>query len=204
MDIFEGRHFNIDSHGYFRCGRKRVHRMIWEHFHGAVPKGFDIHHKDGDKFNNSIDNLECICHREHLSMHMKTNSIKIHAWLKTDKGKKFLSDKAKKEFQNRPQRLCVCAECGKEFCSIHTVPTKFCSNSCMSMERRKSGKDNEERSCVICSKPFTINKYQYTKTCSKPCRAKHIGNVKRKTKSTPSSCGAILLRTCLNHPLVFG
>lgn len=180
--------------GYLRFGRQPCHRIIWIEDVGPIPKGYDVHHKDGNKLNNLLSNLECISKSDHMRLHaleerekrskrMSKNSEKLHAWLKTDRGKKFLSDKAKKQFQNRLERSCVCAECGKSFMSKHTVPTKFCSNNCMSRDRRKSGKDNEERSCIICSNPFVINKYQLTKTCSKPCRAKHISNRKRHSHS---------------------
>ena len=191
MDFLEGKKTRI-KHGYQYCGKKLFHRLIWEHFKGEIPKKHVIHHKDGNRLNNSIENLECMSQSEHVRLHrlqethilskrMSDNSEKIHAWLCTEKGKKFLSDKAKKQFIERPLRSCVCCECGKDFLSKHTIPTKFCSNNCMSRERRKSGKDNQERACIICSKPFVINKYQLTKTCSKPCRATYIGNLKRKS-----------------------
>jgi len=35
-----------------------VHRVVYETFLGAIPKGKVINHLDGDKLNNSIDNLE--------------------------------------------------------------------------------------------------------------------------------------------------
>jgi len=178
--------------GYLHYKNKPCHRIIWEQDVGPIPKGFEIHHVDGNKLNNSFDNLQCLSKSDHMKLHallslerrskcMSKNSKKVHAWLSTEVGKKFLSDKAKKQFQDRPLHKCVCAECGKEFDSKHVRVTKFCSNNCMSRDRRKSGLDNETRSCVICSEPFVINKYQLTKTCSKPCRAKHIGNLKRKS-----------------------
>lgn len=190
MDFLNGKRTRIKN-GYHYCGKKLLHRLIWEHFKGQIPKGHVIHHKNGDKLNNSIENLECMSQTAHVRLHrlkesdvlskrMSENSEKIHSWLKTDKGINFLREKGRKEFENRPIRSCICHECGEEFSSKHTVDTKFCSNNCMSRERRKSGKDNEERLCIICSNPFVINRYQFTKTCSKLCRAKHIGNLKRK------------------------
>ena len=38
----------------------RVNRLVWTAFNGIIPKGFDIHHIDENKFNNKLDNLECI------------------------------------------------------------------------------------------------------------------------------------------------
>ena len=192
MNIFEGRRTRI-KHGYHYCGKKLLHRMIWEHHKGPIPKAHIIHHKDGDKLNNSIDNLECMSQAEHSRLHrleesevlsrrMSSSSEKIHVWHRSIEGRKLLAEKAKKQFENRATFSCICAECGKDFLSKHTVPTKFCSKNCMSLQRRKSGKDNEERHCIICLNPFIINKYQLTKTCCKSCLAKHIGNLKRKSK----------------------
>lgn len=39
--------------------------------YGPIPKGFIIHHKDGDKTNNSIDNLELMSRARHASIHHK-------------------------------------------------------------------------------------------------------------------------------------
>jgi hypothetical protein len=190
MYFLEGKKTRIKK-GYHYCGKKLLHRLIWQHYKGEIPKGHVIHHKDGNKLNNSIENLECMTQAEHSKLHrleeseslskrMAKNSEKLHEWHRSEEGRKSMSERGRKQFEQRPVRLCICAECGKEFSSIHTVPTKFCSNNCMSRDRRKSGKDNEERTCIICSTPFVINKYQLTKTCSKPCRAKHISNLKTK------------------------
>ena len=38
--------------------QKFIHRLVWEEFNGVIPKGLQINHKDGNKSNNHIDNLE--------------------------------------------------------------------------------------------------------------------------------------------------
>jgi hypothetical protein len=50
-----------------------VHRWIWMQTFGEIPKGMNIHHKDENKLNNSLENLEMISHAAHLSLH-KTGS----------------------------------------------------------------------------------------------------------------------------------
>lgn len=35
-----------------------VHRLVWETFVGTIPKGMQINHKNGVKFDNRLDNLE--------------------------------------------------------------------------------------------------------------------------------------------------
>lgn len=44
------------------------HRLVWEAVNGAVPDGYDIHHVDGDTYNNEIDNLECLSHADHARL----------------------------------------------------------------------------------------------------------------------------------------
>ena len=192
MDFAEGKKLRV-IHGYYYCGEKLFHRMVWEHYKGEIPKDHVIHHKNGDKLNNSLENLECLIRSDHSRLHrlkdrdklsetMKLNSEKVHAWLKTDKGKKFLSEKAKKQWENREAKTFICEQCGKEFQAKHNRFVKYCGDNCVMRARNKTGVDNEERKCVICEKPFIINKYQKTKTCSWECRNKHIGNLRRKSK----------------------
>lgn len=48
------------------------YRKIWEEHHNVkIPNGYEIHHKDGNRKNNNIDNLVCVSIEEHLEIHMK-------------------------------------------------------------------------------------------------------------------------------------
>ena len=60
---FNGRKYAQRTDGYWRCTdehERSLHRDVWEFHNGKIPAGHHIHHKDEDKSNNSIDNLECI------------------------------------------------------------------------------------------------------------------------------------------------
>jgi hypothetical protein len=51
---------------------KNEHDLVWEtHNKRRLPKGHVIHHKDGDKLNNAIDNLELMTFSEHSKLHWK-------------------------------------------------------------------------------------------------------------------------------------
>jgi len=63
---------------YTPNGTKSTHRYVWEQHNGKIPKGYYIHHKDGDSFNNKIENLELISPEEHRYIHAgykKINNI---------------------------------------------------------------------------------------------------------------------------------
>ena len=46
---------------------KRIHVLVAEAFIGEIPRGYQVHHKDGDKQNNTVGNLAII----HPSQHRK-------------------------------------------------------------------------------------------------------------------------------------
>lgn len=39
---------------------RRIHRLVAEAFIGEIPPGYQVHHKDDDKQNNHVENLEII------------------------------------------------------------------------------------------------------------------------------------------------
>ena len=39
---------------------RTVHRLVWEAFHGPRPDGMEINHRNGDKADNSLANLELV------------------------------------------------------------------------------------------------------------------------------------------------
>ncbi len=48
----------------------RVHRFLWECCVGEIPEDMVINYKDGNKHNNSLENLEVVSHKENVD----------HAW----------------------------------------------------------------------------------------------------------------------------
>lgn len=47
----------------------RYHRYLWEKHNGKIPEGYVIHHKDGNKLNNNLDNLQLMSSKEHAKLH---------------------------------------------------------------------------------------------------------------------------------------
>ena len=62
--------------------QKLVHRMVWEAFNGEIPARLEVNHKDLNKTNNCLDNLELVTHQENLIHRFTTrkrapNRVKI-------------------------------------------------------------------------------------------------------------------------------
>lgn len=60
---------------------KNVHRIVVETFIGSVPQGMCVNHKDGNKENNSIDNLEITTYSENVH-HAILNGLSDYAYWK--------------------------------------------------------------------------------------------------------------------------
>ena len=166
--------------------RERLHRAVWMKHYGVIPKGYEIHHKDEDKDNNDINNLEALKMVDHKSIHsnkefhkerMRVRAAKNQPlaaeWHSTSEGKLWHKKHFYEQWDKWESKESNCLNCGNEFSAKVTHnQTKFCSNKCKSTWRRKQGLDNESRVCVICEKEFQVNKYSKTKTCSRQCAGK--------------------------------
>src|SRR3990167_228825 len=69
--MYKGRKYTIKKqYGYYSCtsgDRARLHRVMWADAHGPIPEGMDIHHRNGDKTDNRLGNLELITKSKHSS-----------------------------------------------------------------------------------------------------------------------------------------
>lgn len=66
--------FTINRDGYYECtsvDRLMLHNLIWEKENGKMPKGYEIHHKDCNKLNNDLCNLQLVTPKEHTEIHAR-------------------------------------------------------------------------------------------------------------------------------------
>lgn len=63
VDIWMPEHQKARRNGYVT-----EHILVWEKQNGEIPKGFHIHHKNGNKQDNRIENLECMDGKDHLRL----------------------------------------------------------------------------------------------------------------------------------------
>lgn len=62
----------------FKAKSYYVHRLVWEAFRGPIPDGKEIHHKDGNRRNNSLSNLQLVTKKEHTALSIALGQTKIH------------------------------------------------------------------------------------------------------------------------------
>lgn len=75
--IYDGKKFTLRNTGYYSLTtgeRCLMHRYVWEKEKGKIPKGWDIHHINGNKADNSIENLECLPKAEHTRRYSPHNN----------------------------------------------------------------------------------------------------------------------------------
>jgi hypothetical protein len=81
------------------------HRLVWEAIHGPIPKGHVIHHRNENRTDNRIENLElCSSNSDHFSKHhrewSRENMRKIglagRGRKKSDEVRKHISEGLKK------------------------------------------------------------------------------------------------------------
>lgn len=78
--MYQGEKYSLSS-GYYvqTVTGERLHRRIWTDTNGPIPDGCEIHHKDSDKANNAIENLECLTKSDHSSIPKKPSPIVLCA-----------------------------------------------------------------------------------------------------------------------------
>ncbi len=70
--MHNGKKYYLRNDGYYistKEPKELLHRVIWEEYFGPIPDGYHIHHKDEDKTNNKIDNLELLSASDHHKTH---------------------------------------------------------------------------------------------------------------------------------------
>lgn len=72
---------SISKAGYVRIRHngkvEYVHRLIWEHVHGPIPKGMHIDHINGDKSDNRIANLRLATPTENAQNRHSTAGVSL-------------------------------------------------------------------------------------------------------------------------------
>jgi hypothetical protein len=164
---------------------RSLHRQMWFDNHGEIPEGFQVHHKDGNAFNNTIENLEIINKGEHSKYHsdirVKENPerFKKLAEIGREYAKQWHGSKEGKEwhrqnaintgFGNIKYGFKNCKHCNKEFEALSSR-VLFCHNNCKSAWRRANNPDKIKCNCEKCGEEFIGDKYSPRRFCSIKCK----------------------------------
>lgn len=149
----------FDGVTYYLCGAyfqrkgRRLHRAVWEYHNGEIPAGYHVHHKDGDRSNNNISNLELLEGHEHLSGHMSSPERRAESaacigaareaarvWHGSDAGRAYHSKLGLENWERRKVQTYVCSFCGKTFRTKFVYPqgsNHFCGPNCKAAFRRR-------------------------------------------------------------------
>lgn len=169
---------------------KSMHQYVWSYYNWPIPKGYEVHHKDLNRYNNDISNLELLEKHEHREVHARLlteeqrewrrNNLNEKArpkaieWHKSEEGLKWHREHGKTLHQKEIEVKCVCEQCGKEFITVNNkgITKRFCSGACSQKYRRQNGLNNIEATCVVCGNKFITDKYRKALTCSRSCANK--------------------------------
>lgn len=170
---------------YINPFKERLHVYVWEKYNGEIPKGYQIHHINGNKDDNSIENLQMLSSFEHhhghgirrdkdkLRAYMDNARVYASEWHKSEAGREWHKEQWEstlgKEFEKFVEKKCEC--CGKTYTvtSVCASRSRFCSINCKAQYRRNSKVDNVDVVCPQCGKTFSTNKYARRIFCSDEC-----------------------------------
>lgn len=201
---FNGKTYFRNKRGWFQSTYSTIHRDVWKYHNGDIPKGYDIHHIDGDKANNQIENLQCLTRKEHRKLHGKPATVE-RQFTCVDCGTEFTSKAvkalrcpdcrkkrereraraadARKRAERPPKppklpRVRQCVVCGKTFelklRESLSHGRKTCSDECLIQLCGYAKTVDRRRICEVCGKPFE-RFHKQQKTCSPECGKKLAG-----------------------------
>lgn len=60
------------------------HRHVWESAFGPLPRGYIVHHIDGDSLNNELSNLRAMTISDHTAIHNRRHPQRLTCLRKRD------------------------------------------------------------------------------------------------------------------------
>ena len=195
VEVLSENNQNFDGEKFYRYGAQKyfvkpkrkptayLHRAVWIRHHGDIPDGYHVHHKDGDRANNQIENLELLTPKEHIHHHFDKDPVgraekrdkglelareAARDWHKSEEGLEWHRMRGEAMSGPKPRTVpCTCQYCGTAFMATRTAI--FCSKNCKVRTRYHSKKDHETRICKGCGGQFEASRFTKTQCCSREC-----------------------------------
>jgi hypothetical protein len=133
---------------YFQHKGVKLHHAVWRYHRGPIPSGYQMHHRDNDRTNNTIKNLECLTVREHLGdrhgqefaergRRFLPRAVTAAAkWHRSEPGQRWHAQHGKKmRGSKHPRTPAVCQQCGENFMAANLA--KFCGPNCKAKDFRR-------------------------------------------------------------------
>lgn len=162
---FGGRFWHKRKSRDYYVALSYLHREIWASVNGPIPKGFEVHHKNGDKTDNRIENLQLLSTREHRSHHAEQFLRTPEAKVKAAVNSLATRQKNASEREGRDLRCCIC---NRIYHSRAKHPRRFCSQRCIDKARSRRH-EPDAGICEHCAKGYRRTK-RNQRYCSKRCR----------------------------------
>lgn len=125
----------------------RLHVAVWTQAHGAPPSGYHVHHRDHDRGNNTLTNLECLPNGDHQR----------HHWTGRD-------PIPQRDWSLVPAVKVQCVDCGTAIQRKRVGAAPACTRCQQRRADRK--RSSGVRPCAHCGEAFTTRAGHY---CSQRC-----------------------------------
>lgn len=145
--IWRGRLWSKRKDGYYDGMGGLLHRCIYEAHFGPIPRGVEIHHRDKDKSNNTLENFEALLRADHRKQHARREHELVCIICGTDFQaaipRALYCSTACKSYANKLDRGWIpyrkyqkcCEFCGNEFLCQRENRARFCCKSCARRSR---------------------------------------------------------------------
>lgn len=109
-----------------RDGYVLEHRLVWFEHHGDIPAGHEVHHKDHDRSNNDIGNLELLTEAEHQAEHNQPGTLRQNQY-----GTWVVGEGKGAEWKRRREALGdrSCERCAEPINRLR-LDARFCGSRC--------------------------------------------------------------------------
>lgn len=133
----------------------RLHRVVWEHHHGAVPDDWHIHHRNENKADNRLDNLECLPSGAHASAHGTLRNSDRSQWRKAEPFDAVCGDCGQSVVRRVRKASYVCVRCRQLRGDAKRVAGKCCQH-CGSAFRSRAGHFCSQRCVNLATNGATV------------------------------------------------